>query len=196
MIHGGNSSVLAKGTELPAAGPSLSAIRSNRTSGSLNSNYAIRRLGTSGSGTQFFHYQGKKYGHIIDPRSGWPADKVLSATVIAPTAEQADALSTAFYVLGVEGAVAYCEAHKDISALLVTAVADTATVELHPINLADDRWRVLEAGDSAGIVAGSGARTSGVQRNTSRSNGLSLTVQGATSALPPGAVAGRKYIRC
>ena len=65
-------------------------------------------LGTSGSGTQFFHYQGKRYGHIIDPRSGWPAEQVLSATVIAPTAEQADALSTAFYVLGLEPARHYC----------------------------------------------------------------------------------------
>jgi thiamine biosynthesis lipoprotein len=111
-------------------------------------------LGTSGSGTQFFHYQGKKYGHIIDPRTGWPADKVLSATVIAPTAEKADALSTAFYVMGIKGAVAYCDAHKEISALLVTGVPDTTVVELHPINLADDRWRVLQAGDSARLATG------------------------------------------
>jgi FAD:protein FMN transferase len=154
LIHGGNSSVLAKGNRI-ACGWSV-ALRHPLKPNVRLAEFELcdQALGTSGSGTQFFHYQGKKYGHIIDPRSGWPADKVLSATVIAPTAEQADALSTAFYVLGVEGAVAYCEAHKDISALLVTAVADTATVELHPINLADDRWRVLEAGDSAGIVAG------------------------------------------
>ena len=63
-------------------------------------------LGTSGSGTQFFHHHGKRYGHIIDPRSGWPADEVLSATVIAPTAEVADALSTAFYVAGIDAASA------------------------------------------------------------------------------------------
>jgi thiamine biosynthesis lipoprotein len=99
-------------------------------------------LGTSGSGTQFFHYQGRRYGHIIDPRSGWPADQVLSATVIAPTAEQADALSTALYVMGLEPAREFCAAHPEISALLTTQTG-AGTIDLHPLNLADDRWRRL-----------------------------------------------------
>ena len=43
----------------------------------------------------------------------------MSATVIAPSAALADALATAFYVLGPEGAGAYCERHPEISALLV-----------------------------------------------------------------------------
>jgi thiamine biosynthesis lipoprotein len=98
-------------------------------------------LGTSGSGTQFFHYQGKRYGHILDPRSGWPAEQVLSATVIAPTAEQADALSTALYVLGLEPARTFCERRAEISALLVTPSNAAGGIELHPINLADNRWR-------------------------------------------------------
>ena len=100
-------------------------------------------LGTSGSGTQFFHHQGKRYGHILDPRTGWPADQVLSATVIAPTAEQADAISTAFYVMGVEKARVYCEQHAEIAALLVTAVSRAGGLELHPLNLPDDRWQRL-----------------------------------------------------
>ena len=41
-------------------------------------------LSTSGSGTQYFMHEGRRYGHILDPRSGWPAEGVLSATVIAP----------------------------------------------------------------------------------------------------------------
>src|SRR5215813_3473353 len=40
-------------------------------------------LSTSGAEEQFFEYGGKRYGHIIDPRTGWPADRVASATVIA-----------------------------------------------------------------------------------------------------------------
>ncbi|HZL87916.1 MAG TPA: FAD:protein FMN transferase, partial [Pirellulaceae bacterium] len=100
-------------------------------------------LGTSGSGTQFFHYQGKRYGHILDPRTGWPADKVLSATVIAPTAALADALSTAFYVGGIELAETYCRQHPEIAALLVTPSARSGKVELHPVNLAPGQWRAL-----------------------------------------------------
>jgi thiamine biosynthesis lipoprotein len=99
-------------------------------------------LGTSGSGTQFFHHQGHRYGHIIDPRSGWPAEKVLSATAIAPTAEQADALSTAFYVAGLELAQNYCQQHPEISALLTTQ-SGPAGIELHPINLSAGSWRRL-----------------------------------------------------
>jgi thiamine biosynthesis lipoprotein len=104
---------------------------------------ADQALGTSGSGTQFFHYQGKRYGHIIDPRTGWPAEQVLSATVIARTAEQADALSTAFYVLGPAGAGTYCEQHPEVAALLVTASGRAGGVGLHAINLHEDRWRRL-----------------------------------------------------
>jgi thiamine biosynthesis lipoprotein len=100
-------------------------------------------LGTSGSGTQFFHYRGKRFGHILDPRTGWPADKVLAATVIAPSAALADALSTAFYVGGLELAETYCRAHGEIAALLVTSGRRAGSVELQPVNLAESQWRRL-----------------------------------------------------
>ena len=100
-------------------------------------------LGTSGSGTQFFHYQGKRYGHVIDPRTGWPADRVLSATVIAPTAEQADALSTALYVLGLDEARTFCSQHSEIAALLVTASAKAGQIDLYPFNLPESAWQAL-----------------------------------------------------
>src|SRR5439155_21411202 len=101
-------------------------------------------LGTSGSGSQFFHYQSTRYGHILDPRSGWPAEQVLSATVIAPTAAEADALSTALYVMGLDAARAFCESHREISALLVTQTTAAGEIELHPLNLADKRWRRID----------------------------------------------------
>lgn len=46
--------------------------------------------------------KGKTYGHVIDPRSGMPAEGTLSATVLGPTATQASALAQALVVLGVE----------------------------------------------------------------------------------------------
>ena len=58
-------------------------------------------LGTSGSGQQFFYHRGRRYGHVLDPRSGSPAEGVLSATVLAPCGAEADALATTFFVMGV-----------------------------------------------------------------------------------------------
>jgi FAD:protein FMN transferase len=145
LIHGGNSSVLARGTKVDAQQGWSVGLRHPLKPGDRLAEFwlANQALGTSGSGTQFFHHQGKRYGHIIDPRSGWPADQVLSATVIAPTAEQADALSTALYVMGLDAARAFCERHPELSALLVTPASAAAGIELHALNLPDDRWRRL-----------------------------------------------------
>ena len=76
-------------------------------------------LGTSGAGEQFFEVDGKRYGHVLDPRTGWPAAGVLSASVVAPSAAEADALSTAFLIGGPELAEAGCAARPGTAALLV-----------------------------------------------------------------------------
>ncbi|MDR1493815.1 MAG: FAD:protein FMN transferase [Planctomycetaceae bacterium] len=78
-------------------------------------------LGTSGSQHQFFICQGKRYGHIIDPRTGYPATGALTTIVIAPTAAIADALSTAFFVLRPEEIAEYCRKRSDVAALLIAA---------------------------------------------------------------------------
>ena len=58
---------------------------------------------TSGSYERFFEADGKKYHHIFNPATGFPADSgIVSATVISPSSIAADALSTATFVLGVE----------------------------------------------------------------------------------------------
>jgi thiamine biosynthesis lipoprotein len=75
-------------------------------------------LGTSGAGEQYFEAGGRRYGHVIDPRTGWPCEGVLSASVIAPEAAAADALSTAFLVAGPDLAERYCAANSGTSAVL------------------------------------------------------------------------------
>jgi thiamine biosynthesis lipoprotein len=57
---------------------------------------------TSGNYEKFVQFDGVRYAHIIDPRTGYPAAGILSVTVFAPKAELADALATAVFVMGIE----------------------------------------------------------------------------------------------
>ena len=59
-------------------------------------------LSTSGSYEKFFQLNGRTYSHIMDPRSGRPVEGMLQTSVIAPTATDSDALSTAVFVMGPE----------------------------------------------------------------------------------------------
>lgn len=75
---------------------------------------------TSGNYRKFYIRDGKKYAHTIDPRTGYPVDHdLLSATVVAPTATEADALATFFMVIGCDQAIEYIEAHPGIEACLI-----------------------------------------------------------------------------
>jgi FAD:protein FMN transferase len=74
---------------------------------------------TSGDYERFFEYEGKRYHHILDPRTGYPAQGCMSATVVAPDAAIADALATAVCVLGVEKGFALIESLPRIDALAV-----------------------------------------------------------------------------
>ncbi|MBQ1635559.1 MAG: FAD:protein FMN transferase [Bacteroidales bacterium] len=77
---------------------------------------------TSGNYRKFYIKDGRKYAHTIDPRTGRPVDhNLLSATVIAPTATEADALATYFMVIGFENARSWVEDHPGIEACLISS---------------------------------------------------------------------------
>lgn len=57
---------------------------------------------TSGNYEKYVSFAGKRYAHIIDPRTGYPSTGIMSVTVFAPKAELADALATAVFVMGVD----------------------------------------------------------------------------------------------
>ncbi|MDR6301502.1 thiamine biosynthesis lipoprotein [Mesonia maritima] len=57
---------------------------------------------TSGNYEKYVEFNGKRYTHIIDPRTGYPSSGIISATVFAPKAELADALATSIFVMGKE----------------------------------------------------------------------------------------------
>jgi thiamine biosynthesis lipoprotein len=78
-----------------------------------------RGLGTSGGAFQQFVAEGRTYSHIIDPRTGEPAEGPASLTVLAPSAADADALSTALYLLGTEAAKEYAALHPEVGILIV-----------------------------------------------------------------------------
>jgi thiamine biosynthesis lipoprotein len=59
---------------------------------------------TSGDYERYFDYQGRRYHHIIDPRTGYPASGTRSATVFARDPAVADAYATSFFILGQEKA--------------------------------------------------------------------------------------------
>ena len=75
-------------------------------------------LATSGAGEQFFEVEGQRYGHVIDPRTGWPAAGILSASVVTAEGALSDALSTAFLVGGLDVARRYCASYPQTLAFV------------------------------------------------------------------------------
>jgi len=75
---------------------------------------------TSGNYEKFFTIEGKKYSHIINPTTGWPAIGTKSVTIICADAEIADALATSVFILGSEKGLTLINKLKNIECLIVT----------------------------------------------------------------------------
>ncbi len=76
-------------------------------------------ISTSGDYERFFFLNGKRYHHIIDPKTGFPARGIRSVTTICPDATLADALSTAIMVLGPKKGLALASQLKNVEAVIV-----------------------------------------------------------------------------
>lgn len=76
-------------------------------------------VATSGNYERFVTIEGRRYAHIIDPRTGMPVQGMAGVTVVCPSATQADALSTALFVLGPTGAREVLAAQPECHALFV-----------------------------------------------------------------------------
>lgn len=142
LLHGGKSSVLARGNQPGSEDPGWRvAIRHPLHQSETLAELVLRNqaLSTSGAGTQFFIRRGRRYGHILDPRSGYPTEGLYSATILAPTAAEAEGLSTAFYVMGPERTGQFCAARPEIAALLVAPGEREGDVRLITFGLDSDR---------------------------------------------------------
>jgi len=84
-------------------------------------NLSGEAVATSGDYQKYFIRDGTRYHHILNPRTGWPAAEMISATVIAKNTMDADALATAVFVLGVQKGLALIEKTPEVEALLVTS---------------------------------------------------------------------------
>lgn len=89
--------------------------------GIWESNGGPQGVVTSGNYRKFYIKDGVKYSHTIDPRTGYPVQhKLLSATVIAPTAMEADAYATYCMVIGTEKAQEFILSRPDLEACLIS----------------------------------------------------------------------------
>lgn len=76
-------------------------------------------VATSGNYEKFVMIDGKKYSHTIDPKTGLPIRGIKSATIIAPDAEIADALTTPVMIMGIEAGLYLIDQMKEIGCILI-----------------------------------------------------------------------------
>ena len=75
-------------------------------------------LATSGDYERAFEFEGRRYHHLLDPATGYPARRSVSATVWAPTALEADALATAAFVAGPGPALEWAAADEEMEVMV------------------------------------------------------------------------------
>jgi len=120
LLSAGFSSILALGSGLDSTGWLIGLrhpVFKNQRLGIIRMRSCA--LGTSSQEEQWCEAVGQRYGHILDPRTGFPPKGPLSVTVIADSATRADALATAFFVGGPELANRYCAIHKEVLAIML-----------------------------------------------------------------------------
>ena len=97
----------------------------------LNKNKAFAMLPikdavvTSGNYEKYVTFNSRRYSHIIDPRTGYPSQGIISVTVFAPKAELADALATSVFVMGVETGIDRINQLKAVECIIIT---DTGSI--------------------------------------------------------------------
>ncbi|GIW92979.1 MAG: FAD:protein FMN transferase [Pirellulaceae bacterium] len=150
LLNGGHSSVLAWGNRSGCDGwlvglahPFIAA----RRLGLIRLRHGA--LGTTSTARQFFYHQGKRLGHVLDPRTGYPVDHWCSVTVLAPCATAADALATAFFVMQRDEIHQYCRQHPELGVILVRAGRRAGEWEVETIQVEPDEFLWGDQTDAA-----------------------------------------------
>jgi len=153
LIHGGTSTIYAIGQppeaefwkiaiEKPPLAPDGSSAVA-RSSAAWPNVVPLRDEAMSVSAVwgRFFQADGKMLGHVIDPRTGQPANRALLTVVVLPSATETDALSTALLVLGVEGQDGLSRLRSGMRTVVVTETDGTVRTETRGMGPQDDRRR-------------------------------------------------------
>lgn len=140
LFHGGHSSLMMRGTHNNLPGWPI---------GLRNPLFPAQKLATltisnqafsaTGAAVNSFRVAGKKYGHVLDPRTGWPAEGMLSTVVLTENGADADALSTALYVLGPEAGKALVEEHSTWKALMFWTRQGSSTLKTEQLGIEDSQ---------------------------------------------------------
>jgi thiamine biosynthesis lipoprotein len=120
MVHGGTSTAYALGAPPGERGWPFRL----RNPDDMKRGHGVVRLrdrAISGSAPaeNTFAVRGRRYGHILDPRTGEPARGMSASWSVAPTATESDVLSTAFFVFTPAETRAYCAANPEVGAVVL-----------------------------------------------------------------------------
>jgi thiamine biosynthesis lipoprotein len=117
LLDFGGSSIVALGA--PPDAPGWRTLLRDRDTG-LTAVLTLRdrALAVSGSFGEWRTIAGRRYGHVIDPRSGEPMTRAYQAVALAPTAAEAEAWSKALLVLGPDEGIALMTARPGVEGLL------------------------------------------------------------------------------
>jgi len=127
ISHGIKSGLINLGGNIFALGNSPGkkswkvGVQDPRNKGKLLYSFELtnKAISTSGNYERFFEIEGKRYSHIINPVTGIPCQGIISVTVVADSAEEADALSTAIFVMGEEKGLLLARSIKDVKVLIL-----------------------------------------------------------------------------
>jgi thiamine biosynthesis lipoprotein len=154
LLHGGNSSLIASGHSSPERASQERASQEKSDGwlvGLMHPTRANHRIGglrlrdqglaTSGNGKQFFHFRGQRYGHVIDPRTGYPAGECLSVTVVSPSATAADALATGLFIMPMAEIQRFATEHVEVPILLTLPGERQGEVQVEAFNAPADAYQ-------------------------------------------------------
>ena len=94
-------------------------------------------VATSGNYEKYVVFNGKKYTHIIDPRTGYPATGLVSVTIFAKSAELCDALATAVFIMGTKTGIHMIDQLPGVECVLVdenNKIHTSKNIQLNPAN--------------------------------------------------------------
>jgi FAD:protein FMN transferase len=78
-----------------------------------------KAVATSGNYEKFVIIEGKKYSHTIDPKTGYPVSGIKSVTIISPSAELADAMTTPVMVMGIKAGLNMVNQLKELACIII-----------------------------------------------------------------------------